>query len=505
MNVKIIVQGYGAAMLLMIARLAPLVSPYHALLYHSMLPMYTVIWGVLIDLAVLSLLTTFLFYFLQKDDAVLRSLAWALIAATLANRVIATMITTLGWDMPGVTPARAFMAILVGALVLLWVRPESYRAAVRGMLVALLLVGVTAVWMVPELLYQGLRTQRIDTPKLVQNPVAANRALVAQQGGRIVWLLFDELSYDQTFEHRFAGLALPSFDKFKRESIVFTNLQPVAYSTELVIPSLFLGKPVAKIRSDLDGDARVRFSGSAQWQAFDADATVFSDGHRLNWTTGIVGWFNPYCRILGATLDSCFWRMADGELEGPLPDRSALQNAIAPLQSLVWELTGKPRFLQRKHAEDLAAIMPEAKALIRNQEIRFVFIHLPIPHPPGIYDRSTGSLRTSGTYIDNLALSDRVLGELMATLDATSLATKTTVILCSDHSWRVPLWRPRPLWTEEEMRASHNRLDPRPVLMIHMPGEQTEQDVTTPFEEIHLHDILEHLLRGESSTFQSLY
>jgi hypothetical protein len=37
--------------------------------------------------------------------------------------------------------------------------------------------------------------------------------------------------------------------------------------------------------------------------------------------------------------------------------------------------------------------------------------------------------------------------------------------------------------------------------MIHKPEQQTEQDISTPFEEIRLHDILEHLLRGESSTF----
>ena len=58
--------------------------------------------------------------------------------------------------------------------------------------------------------------------------------------------------------------------------------------------------------------------------------------------------------------------------------------------------------------------MPQAEALIRDQSISFVFIHLPVPHPPGIYDRSTGRERAGGTYIDNLALADRSLGELMA-------------------------------------------------------------------------------------------
>ena len=56
-----------------------------------------------------------------------------------------------------------------------------------------------------------------------------------------MWLLFDELSYDQTFEHRFPGLAMPAFDKFKSESVVFSDLKPAGYYTDRVIPALFLG------------------------------------------------------------------------------------------------------------------------------------------------------------------------------------------------------------------------------------------------------------------------
>ena len=63
--------------------------------------------------------------------------------------------------------------------------------------------------------------------------------------------------------------------------------------------------------------------------------------------------------------------------------------------------------------------MPRAETLIRDQSIDFVFIHLPVPHPPGIYDRRAGHQRPTGTYIDNLALADRTLGDLMRILDAT--------------------------------------------------------------------------------------
>ena len=294
---------------------------------------------------------------------------------------------------------------------------------------------------------------------------------------------------------------MPTFDRFKSKSVVFSDLKSVGYNTDLVIPALLLGKPVDKVRSDFDGEPMFQFGGSQERRPFDAHATLFADAQRLGWTTGVVGWFNPYCRILQGTLDYCFWRMGDGELKGPVSTKSSLENAISPIQNTVWDLDGEPDFSHRVHAADLAAIMPAATALIRDQSIRFVFIHLPVPHPPGIYDRRTGALRDGGTYIDNLALSDKVLSELMRTLNATALAPQTTVIICSDHSWRLPIWRPKAEWTKEEEAASHGNFDTRPVLMIHFPGQESEQVVTAPFEAIRIHEIIEHILRGEQPGF----
>jgi hypothetical protein len=315
-----------------------------------------------------------------------------------------------------------------------------------------------------------------------------------------VWLLFDELSYDQTFEHRFPSLALPAFDSFKSKSVVFSNLQPAGYYTDRVIPSYLLGESVGNIRSNLDGDPVVKLTGKP-WQAFDAQATLFAEAKRLGWTTGVVGWYNPYCRILVGTLNYCFWRMGDGQSDGAFPDHSALQNAAVPIEEELHGFEHKPGFAELKHAQDFTAIMPQAEALLRDQSIGFVFIHLPIPHPPGIYDRRTGRLRATGSYIDNLALADKSLAELMAILNATSLAPRTTVIVCSDHSWRVPMWRSPPLWTKEDETASHGRFDPRPVLMIHFPGQHEGQLVTAPFPSIRIHEIIQHLLRGEQPGF----
>jgi hypothetical protein len=502
MTLKTIIQGFGAAMLLMISHLVPLVSPYHSVLYHSILPIRSVVWGTLIDLAVASLLAALLFTYLQKRETGWRTLVWVLIAARLARTIVLNLTADLGWNIPHLTPSTAFVVTLVGALALWWLRPAAYRVAVRGLLVLLFLAGCTAVWMVPELVYRGLQAQRTDTVAAITHPTFASDGRDStRRGERIVWFLFDELSYDQAFDHRDSGLAMPFFDAFKSKSVVFSNLRPTGSSTDMVIPAFFLGKPVDNIRSGIDGEPMIQLAGSSQWHAFDARATLFSDAHRLGWTTGIVGWFNPYCRILAGILDSCFWRMGDGEFDGPMSTKSSLENAISPLRNIVWQLEQKPVFLQRIHQEDLSAIMQAATALIRDQSISFVFIHLPVPHPPGIYDRKTGTLRAGGSYVDNLALSDRILGELMTTVNATPSASKTTVILCSDHSWRTYLWRSRPLWTKEDETASRGQFDPRPVLMIHYPGQQVQHDVNAPFDEIRIHEIIQHMLQGQESGF----
>jgi len=492
---KLILQGLGAAILLMISHLAALLSPYHAVLYHSILPMRSVVWGTLIDLAVASVLAALLFSYLQKYQTGLRTLVWVFIASRIAHTTVGLVGTTLGWNIPYLTPSTAAIITLVVGLMLWSLRPPAYRAAVRGLLVLLILAGCNAVWMVPQLVYLGLHRSGPVVP--TTHPVLASDQIASKNDGRIVWLLFDELSYDQTFEHPVPGLTMPNFDQFRSHSVVFSDLKPVGINTDLVIPGLFLGKPVAKIRSGLNGMPTLQLAGTQQWQPFDARASLFSEAQRLGWTTGVVGWFNPYCRILVGTLDYCFWRMGDGELDGPLSTNSTLQNAMSPIQNMIGWVEGKPSFLRQVHQADLAAIMPAATALIRDQNIRFVFIHLPVPHPPGIYDRRTGTLRGGGTYLDNLALSDRVMGELMSTINATPLAGKTTVIVCSDHSWRLSVWQALGLFTKEEEVASRGRFDPRPVLMIHLPGQQVEHQVSEPFDEIRIHDMIERMLRGQ--------
>jgi hypothetical protein len=495
MNLKTFLQGFGTAITVLILRVWPHLSGYHRVIYHSFLPMRSVIWGVLLDLGVLTLLAALLFRYLGKRETGLRTALWAFVAAELASASATALWAMRRAPVPFLNPDRVYIVILLAALLLRWLRPVDYRRAVHALGVLIMLVGCSMVWMIPELFYQGLR-QRVDAAVPVAHPaVVFDRRAPAAAGSRIVWLLFDELSYDQTFDHRFPGLAMPAFDKFRSESVVFSDLKPAGYYTDRVIPSFLLGTPVEDVRSTLDGEPQIKLAGSHSWQTFDARKTLFSDAQRLGWTTGVAGWYNPYCRMLVTTLNYCYWRMGDGQSNGALPENSIWQNAMVPLVELSRGWNHEPDFAQKRHLQDVAAMAPQAEGLIRDQSIQFVFIHLPVPHPPGAYDRN--HLGTNGSYIDNLALADKTLAELLATLAGTTTGEKATVIVCSDHSWRVPMWRATTAWTAEDEAASHGRFDPRPVLMIHFPGQQTEQDVAKPYDEIRIHEIIETMLQGQ--------
>jgi hypothetical protein len=141
--------------------------------------------------------------------------------------------------------------------------------------------------------------------------------------------------------------------------------------------------------------------------------------------------------------------------------------------------------------------MAHANELIEKDNIRFVFLHFLLPHPPGMYDRRHHFLRPGGTYLDNLVLADDTLGTLLKEVDASPSASTTTVIVSSDHSWRIPLWRPLAGWSAEEERASGGRFDDRPVLLIHFPGQNSGDDVASAQSELREHDIVAGMLLGK--------
>ena len=146
---------------------------------------------------------------------------------------------------------------------------------------------------------------------------------------------------------------------------------------------------------------------------------------------------------------------------------------------------------------DYQELMAGSRLLLQNDRIHFVFLHLPVPHPPGLYNRATHQLCACGNYIDNLVLADVTLGQLLDQVDRMPDKDRTTVIVSSDHSWRVPLWNQTEFWTPEESQVSQGRFDERPVFMVHFPGQTTDSSVSQAMPELVEHDLIASMLEGK--------
>jgi hypothetical protein len=390
--------------------------------------------------------------------------------------------------------------VAVGLYLALFLRPRILDKCILCARSAYVIAAFSLLVILPKVVPHAFRSG-------VQEHASFERTMgppVSPSAPRIVWVLFDELSYDQTFEHRQPDLALPNLDALSRTSMVFSAVQPVGTMTQELLPALLMGKPVAELRTPYTGLPSYRSKDGGPWERFNQHDTIFGDAHSLGWPSGLVGWYNPYCRLLPDVLSRCFWQYSETNRTGLsrffLSTNTTVQNLAAIFPSpLIYRLFHLPLpDASPPRIRDYQDAMTQSLDLLRDPRIRFAFLHLPVPHPPGLYDRARRTLREGGSYIDNLALADRSLGTLWDCIQSTPGAKNTTLIVSSDHSWRTYLWKPMQMWSPEDERASGGgRFDPRPVLMVHLPGSTTAQTIARPTSELFVHTMLEAMLRNQ--------
>ena len=322
---------------------------------------------------------------------------------------------------------------------------------------------------------------------------------------RVIWILMDELSYSQVFETRAAGLHLPNFDELRKSSTVFSDVQPVSEYTVTAVPSLMLGRPVQSVVYTADNQYLVAMGGGPPTK-FPAAETPFALAQSKGMTTGVAGWYNPYCTMLQPYLNRCYWINSTFFFTNFMEDDSFLQD-VANSWIWYWDFFRSPNdgVRERQHRiTEIQDIDRHARELLEDDQVDFVFVHLSIPHPPGIFDRRTDTFDLSRrlSYFDNLALADKTLGQFITTLRQSPRWSHTSVVINGDHSWRTFIWRKSRFWTpEEDQVAPNSTFDPRPMLMVHQFGQTTPQVIGEPFPLIRVHDIVDSLIMGKQPNF----
>jgi Sulfatase len=343
---------------------------------------------------------------------------------------------------------------------------------------------------------------------LNERPVLAAMQDHRAQAGRprVIWLLFDELSYMQVYERRFPGLQLPAFDALAAQSTVFTHAIPAGIRTEIVLPSLLTGEPVDRIQPSADGrQLSLHNPHTGAWQGFDEHDTVFEDAIDLNYRTAVAGWYNPYCRILPHVVDHCFWTYAFSAENGMVPGAPLQTNMMRPwmrffgMGAHIASLFPESAKLgdDDQHLSDYLALANAADRMLEDKTAGFVLIHMPIPHPHGIYDRKRQQFSiTHSDYLDNLALADLFLKHVRSKLEQSGQWDSSTIVVMADHSWRTKLmWEETPGWTNEEDVASQGgQFDERPAYVVKLPEQHMGERIDAPFSAVNTRKLLDAFL-----------
>jgi len=511
----------GLSLLCCLPLIGPLISPAHSIVYHSSGPVESIFVAVLLDVIILWLILTGLFLIAQKLPRLWLGV-WLALVVLGPWTLLKIGAKVQAWLLPQLVSRTLFFgsALCLLAIGMCW-RPSFVPTFQRIQSFAATLLGFTTIFgaiTISQLLWCLWQARGLKTPISLHHRLVETTCTEVQSKPRIIWILLDELSYEQVYEHRFAGLDLPAFDKIAQQSTVFTHVVPAGNLTENVIPSLMTGQPVDQIHSSADG-ARLSLHDPAlnHWHLFDQHETIFQDALNAGYSTAVTGWYNPYCRILPEVIDRCYWTSHQLTPTGSTGEASVTANAVAPLRNSVESTL---RVLSRRssrlalddqgaefHISDYRDLLEASDERLKDSSSGFLFLHMPVPHPGGIYSRRTGRFALNeGSYIDNLGLADLYLGHVYKLLKQRNEWDSSMILIMGDHSWRTQLlWAESSTWTAEDQAASHGgQFDDRPAYIVKLPEQKQPSRVETPFSAIRTRALLQGVFNGQIQSTEDL-
>ncbi|GAC1415928.1 MAG: hypothetical protein NVSMB62_04690 [Acidobacteriaceae bacterium] len=488
-----------------------LVSAEHLWVYHLDGSIWPVLLPLLLDLVLLWAGATCLFV-LGCRSASFGAILFPGIVVLLPCLLAMEAARLNSWRLPRhVGAATLLLAMMVW---IAWARswrsrPESLQRLREKTLAILGFGGVAAGLLMGEVLWFAWQARTLNQTRIALHMSPAQAG--TPSGPRVIWILLDELSYEQVYGHRFTGLALPEFDRLSAQSTLFTNVIPAANFTDLAVPSMMTGVGAQEVRSSADGNRIELETGHGTgWVRVRAEDTVFEDALRAGYRTAVAGWYNPYCRLLGPVLDRCVWEYRGDLISGMNPHGGLLANMAGPIHALTDRLRSPggqhgrhgalPRDLMPTRIADYRMLQADSDQMLADPSLTFLYLHLPVPHPPAFYERRTGQFTGhTGSYIDNLDLADKTLAHIRHKLEADGEWDSAAVLVMGDHSWRTSLlWRDDPSWTDEDEAASRGgQFDPRPAYILKLPHQHTPTHIDAPFSAVNTRALLDRILEGK--------
>lgn len=397
------------------------------------------------------------------------------------------------------------LAVLIAIALIFWYSKQTVKIACTALLILSPLVLINfsqALWMMSH-------TASIARPK----PFEGNSEK------RLLWIVFDEMDQNLCFDNRPDSVKLVEIDRLRDQAIYASRAYPPSDYTLLSLPSLITGRFVSSCEPVTPSRMMLTFESSRDKVDWRSQPNIFSNARQLGINTAMIGWYHPYDRILSDNLTTCAYHyLSNRSLFDCMQEQMLDMTQAIPFVSHfnLFNVTEKKRHLRRKyHKSDYTKIMEDAKLVASDPGLGLIFLHFPIPHLPGIYDRQTDELTVESgkSYLDNLELADRTIGELRRSMEEAGIWEDTTVLVTSDHWWRADQWcciknHTQHAWTTEDGETFEKHLsgkvDGRVPFLLKLAGQKQRAIYENDFNTVLTHDLFLALLRGEISDQKSV-
>jgi hypothetical protein len=512
--------AFGSASICLLSLLGSLSSPSHETIFHLDGSASAVFVPALLDVALLSLLLCGLLTAVRGVPWMRRTV-WSGLIVFLP--LVAVRQVCYLMDIFFSHPAKiAWFWVCCGltAVLALFVSGPVFERIRRVFHAVLAILAVPAALLSVQTACFGFEARHLNESHrpvaLAQaGPQPVVRLARARPRGRVIWIVLDELAHRQLFLHRPRSLDLPEFDRWRATSTLFTEVVPAALYTRVALPSLLLGRPLEGVSATADGQLRV-LDGDGRVGPFREQDTVFEDADSLGYRTAVAGWYIPYCRMLPTVVQSCFWS-SQAAVSGISPGQTVESNLLMPLWRL-WDQV--PAFVAgssavtrsdladgERHVEDFERLNDASDRLLEAGQYNFVLLHMPIPHPAGIYDRTRKVYAVDRScYVDNLALADTYLAHVRQVLEQRREWDDATVLVMGDHAWRTTLmWSHTRPWSAEDAEASEGDDDDnRPAYLVKLPHQHRAATVETEFHAVRTRALVDELMEGRIESPEQL-
>lgn len=334
-------------------------------------------------------------------------------------------------------------------------------------------------------------------------------ALTPRPGSpRFLWIIFDELDSHLLFEQRPKSVSLPEFDRLRAASLDAMRVRSPANWTLLSMASLIAGRTFSEAELSRADELSVTEDKGSRPREFTKLPNVFRDARRAGFNTGVVGWHHPYGRLFNESLTECYWQPSaaasvEEEVSSPtlrVAIRRTMKKQIALFPMIERFGIMEPEKATRSlRLAKFVLMQRKAIEFATNRNLGMVLLHLPVPHPPGIYDRGEKrySLDDSNDYLDNLALADRALGELRRAMEVSGTWDETAILVSSDHPLRTGYWKKTDAWTASVQAATCGNEYPYVPFLLKMAGQSQRLAYQAEFNSVLTRDLISQVMRGD--------